>query len=499
MSDSLLHRHKPDILDCIANLSNDEVFTPPAVANKMLDLLPPEVWTNPDLRFLDPGCKSGVFLREAAKRLMAGLADAIPDEADRRAHIFKNMLHGIAITELTAQISRRTLYYSKDASSEQSVVQLPAADGNIRYQNIAHTFKGGSCVHCGAPEAAARDMESLESHAYLFIHEDLNPTMKFDVIIGNPPYQLKDGGHGASASPLYHKFVQRAMAANPQYLSMIIPSRWFAGGKGLDEFRAQMLADRRMKVLVDHADAGECFPGVEIKGGVCYFLWDEKHGAGATDTCLVRNLNGDAVDEAERRLDGYDVFIRFNKAVSILEKVIALKEQTLDTQVSSRKPFGFATNFDDYKKKSFEGAVQFFARGEVGWIAPAKIVANTEWVPKWKVFTSMAYGAGEGFPHQITGKPIVAAPNSACTETYLVLGVFDSETEANNFAAYQQTRFFRFLVSLRKNTQHLTRDRFSFVPKLDMAEAWDDAKLYARYGITADEVAYIESMIKEMA
>lgn len=497
MLDSLLTRHKPDILDCIANLSNDEVFTPPAVANKMLDLLPPEVWTNPELRFLDPGCKSGVFLREAAKRLMTGLADAMPDEAARREHIFKHMLHGIAITELTAQMARRTLYYSKDASSEHSVVRMPTPEGNIRYQNIAHTFKNGSCVHCGAPETAARDL-AHESHAYLFIHEDLDPTMKFDVIIGNPPYQLKDGGHGASASPLYHKFVQQAMAANPRYLSMIIPSRWFAGGKGLDEFRAQMLADRRMKVLVDHADAGECFPGVEIKGGVCYFLWDETHGGAAADTCLVRNLNGDAVDEAERRLDGYDVFIRFNKAVSILEKVLALKEQNLDTQVSSRKPFGFATNFEDYMKKPFEGAVQFFARGEVGWIASEKIVINTDWVPKWKVLTSMAYGAGDGFPHQITGKPIVAPPNSACTETYLVLGVFDSEAEAQNFAAYQQTRFFRFLVSLRKNTQHLTRDRFSFVPQLDMAESWDDAKLYARYGITPGEIAYIESMIKEL-
>lgn len=499
MLDSLLHRHKPDILDCIANLSNDEVFTPPALANKMLDLLPPEVWTNPELRFLDPGSKSGVFLREAAKRLMTGLAAAIPDEALRREHIFKNMLHGIAITELTAQISRRTLYYSKDASSEKSVVQLPTPDGNIRYQNIAHTFKAGSCIHCGAPESAGRDLNALESHAYLFIHEELDPTMKFDVIIGNPPYQLKDGGHGASASPLYHKFVQQAIAANPRYMSMIIPSRWFAGGKGLDEFRAQMLADRRMKVLVDHADAGECFPGVEIKGGVCYFLWDENHGAGATDTCLVRNLNGDAVDEAERRLDGYDVFIRFNKAVSILEKVLSFEEPSLENQVSRQKPFGLRTNFDDYMKSPFDGAVQLYARGEVGWVALEKIIVNKEWVPKWKVLTSMAYGAGEGFPHQITGKPIVAAPNSACTETYLVLGVFDSEAEANNFAAYQQTRFFRFLVSLRKNTQHLTRDRFSFVPKLEMAEAWDDAKLYARYGITADEVAYIESMIKEMA
>ena len=498
MLDSLLHRHKPDILDCIANLSNDEVFTPPAVANKMLDLLPPEVWTNPELRFLDPGCKSGVFLREAAKRLMAGLAAAIPDEAVRREHIFKNMLHGIAITELTAQISRRTLYYSKDASSEQSVVQLSTSDGNIRYQNIAHTFKAGSCIHCGAPEAAARDLESLESHAYLFIHEELDPTMKFDVIIGNPPYQLKDGGHGASASPLYHKFVQQAMSANPRYMSMIIPSRWFAGGKGLDEFRAQMLADRRMKVLVDHPDAGECFPGVEIKGGVCYFLWDAKHGGTDSDTCLVRNLNGESIDEAHRRLDGYDVFIRFNKSVSILEKVLALKEPSLETQVSSRKPFGFATNFDDYKTKSFEGAVQLYARGEVGWVAADKIVVHTEWISKWKVLTAMAAEGDGKFPNRITGRPIVAAPNSVCTETYLVLAVFDSDSEANNFAAYQQSRFFRFLVSLRKNTQHLTRDRFSFVPKLDMTEAWTDEKLYARYGFTPDEVAFIESMIKEM-
>lgn len=322
--------------------------------------------------------------------------------------------------------------------------------------------------------------------------------MKFDVIIGNPPYQLKDGGHGASASPLYHKFVQQAIAAKPRYMSMIIPSRWFAGGKGLDEFRAHMLADRRIKVLVDHADAGECFPGVEIKGGVCYFLWDEKHGIEAADDCLVRNLSGDAVDEAHRRLDGYDVFIRFNKAVSILEKVMALKEQVLDTQVSSRKPFGFATNFDDYKKKHFEGSVQLYARGEVGWVAADKIVVHTEWISKWKVLTAMAAEGDGKFPNRITGRPIVAAPNSACTETYLVLGVFGSETEATNFAAYQKTRFFRFLVSLRKNTQHLTRDRFSFVPKLDMAEAWDDAKLYARYGITAEEAAYIESMIKEM-
>lgn len=497
MFDSLLARHKPDILNCIANLSSDEVFTPPEVVNKMLDLLPPEVWTNPALRFLDPGCKSGVFLREAAKRLMTGLAVVMPDESIRRAHIFKHMLHGIAITELTAQMTRRTLYYSKDASSMGSVVRMPTPEGNIRYQNIEHTFKGGACVHCGAPESYARD-SSMESHAYLFIHEELDPHMKFDVIIGNPPYQLEDGGHGASASPLYHRFVQRAFASNPRYLSMIIPSRWFAGGKGLDEFRAQMLADRRIKVLVDYANASECFPSVEIKGGVCYFLWDREHGTLETDTCLVKNVAGDEISEVHRRLDSHDVFVRHNQALTILEKVQALKEPTLDGQVSARKPFGFGTNFAEFAAASFEGAVQLYARGEVGWVAPDKIVVNKAWVPKWKVLTAMAYGAGECSPHQITGKPIIAAPNSACTETYLVLGVFGCEAEANNLATYQQTRFFRFLVGLRKNTQHLSRDRFSFVPQLDMTESWDDAKLYARYGITPDEVAYIESMVKEM-
>lgn len=497
---SLTARHKPDILDCIANLSSDEVFTSPGVVNRMLDLLPEDVWTKPDLKFLDPGCKSGVFLREAAKRLMVGLEAVIPDEAQRRAHIFRNMLYGIAITELTAQIARRSLYYTKDASSEKSVVQMDTPDGNIVYRNIPHTYASGSCTQCGAQESAARE-ENQESHAYLFIHQKLQeifPDMKFDVIIGNPPYQLKDGGHGASASPLYHRFVQGAIKLNPRYISMIIPARWYAGGKGLDEFRAEMLADRRMAVLADHADAGECFPGVEIKGGVCYFLWDARHGTKEDEVCIVRNIAVGKVEEGARRLDDFDVFIRFNKAVSILNKVRKLGEPALDEQVSRQKPFGFRTNFEAFSRTPITNGVRLYARGQAGWIERNEIKFNSEWIDSWKVITSMAYGAGDGFPHQITGQPIIVEPNSVCTETYLVLGVFGTNIEANNFAAYQRTRFFRFLVSLRKNTQHLTKDRFSFVPQLDMTRPWTDADLYARYGLTSDEIAYIESMIKEM-
>ena len=494
---SLIRRHKPDILDCIANLSSDEVFTPPAIANKMLDLLPPEVWTNPELKFLDPGCKSGVFLREAAKRLMVGLTTAIPDETARREHVFKNMLHGIAITELTAQISRRTLYYSKDASSDKSVVQMDSPDGNIRYENIAHTFKNGSCIHCGAPESATRDLDSKESHAYLFIHE--KSAMKFDVIVGNPPYQLKDGGHGASASPIYQKFVQRAMAANPRYTSMIIPSRWFAGGKGLDEFRAQMLADRRMKVLADHLDPTECFPGVDIQGGVCYFLWDREHGKKVSDACLVRNIAVGFIDEATRRLDGSDVFIRFNKAVSILEKVRAFNEPTLGSQVSSQKPFGLRTNFEDFKEAAFKGAVKLYYRNkQYGWVDANQLKTGQAWVGQWKVLTPCAYGERGSFPHYMTGDPFVCGPDAACTETYLVAGAYDTEAEARNFEGYLRTRFLRFLVGLRKSTQHLNKDRFAFAPRLSMAESWTDAKLYARYGFNNDEIVYIESVIKEM-
>lgn len=493
------NKRKPDILDCLANLSNDEVFTPPALANKILDLLPPKVWTNKDLRFLDPACKSGVFLREAAKRLMEGLREAIPDEAGRREHIFKNMLFGMAITELTAHITRRSLYYSKDPSSDRAVVKMDTPDGNIFYENTEHSYKGGSCVHCGAPESADRSGSDLENHAYRFIHGTCPHIMKFDVIIGNPPYQLKDGGHGASASPLYQLFVQRAIAMNPRYLSMIIPSRWFAGGKGLDEFRAQMLGDRRLKVLVDHLDPTECFPGVDIQGGVCYFLWDREHGTAATDACLVRNVSGGTADEVTRRLDGYDVFIRFNKAVSILEKVRSRGEPTLNDQVSSQKPFGLRTNFEDYKSKQFEGAVKLYYRNkQFGWVSPNQLKAGHDWVDRWKVLTPCAYGERGAFPHYMTGDPFVCGPNAACTETYLVAGVYATEAEALNLEGYLRTRFLRFLVGLRKSTQHLNKDRFSFVPRLDMSESWNDQKLYAKYGLTTDEVAYIESMIKEM-
>jgi site-specific DNA-methyltransferase (adenine-specific) len=430
---------------------------------------------------------------------MVGLEKAIPDEKERREHIFKNMLHGIGITGITSLMSRRSLYYSKSGKSKHSVVSFEDESGNIKYENIRHTFERRKCIYCGAPEDLLDRVEGMENHAYQFIHQDLNQifnTMKFDVIIGNPPYQLDTGGVGAQATPIYQKFIDIAIELNPRYISMIIPSRWFAGGMGLNEFRAKMLNDKRMKVLVDHPNAEDCFPGVEIKGGVCYFLWDSKHNG---ECEVISMLGGEEVSRAKRKLDEHDTFIRFNESIEILNKIKAKNEETLESKVSGVDPFKFPTNFKDYKKKEFANSIKIYTRGEIGYIQKDQIKTNVNWVDKYKVALSQAYGAGSTYPHQITGKPVIMEPNSCCTFTYLVINVFKTKKEAQNFEKYIKTRFFRFLVSLKKNTQHLSKDRFSFVPDLDMSQEWTDEKLYKRYGINEKEQEFIKSIVREMA
>lgn len=500
MSDFYSSMYNPDVLTCLANLSNDEVFTPPEVANRMLDMLPEELWHDSSATFLDPACKSGVFLREIAKRLIEGLKEEIPDLQKRIDHIFHKQLYGIAITELTSLLSRRSVYCSKYPNSKYSITLFEDTSGNIRYKRIPHRWQNGKCLFCGASKSEYERGDELETHAYEWIHT-IKPEeifkMKFDVIIGNPPYQLSDGGAQASATPIYNRFVEQAKKLNPRYMTMIIPARWYAGGKGLDTFRASMVMDRRIRVLHDFINASDCFGnGVEIKGGICFFLWDRDH----VGKCKVFTHTGDkTVEQNERYLqeDGNDVFIRYAEGVSILGKVQSANEKTMDEMVSSQKPFGLRT-YVHGEQKRFAGSIKLYERGGTGYVNRGEITKNENWIDQPKVFISAAYNAGDSIPHQIIGKPIAGEAGSACTETYIVVGPFNAPFEVNNAISYIQTKFFRFLVMLRKSSQHAASSVYAFVPQQDFSKPWTDTELYKKYGLTDDEIAFIESMIKPM-
>ena len=496
--------YNPDVLNCIANLSNDEVFTPPELANKMLDLLPQELFRSSKTTFLDPFTKSGVFLREIVKRLDRGLADEIPDRQKRIDHILHHQVFGIACTELTSLLARRSVYCSKTANGQYSISKFDTPEGNILYKNIKHTWVNGKCKYCGASQAVYDRGSEAEQYAYMFIHTD-NPkqffkNMKFDVIIGNPPYQLSDGGdteerQRGGAIPLYHKFIQQAKILKPQYISIIVPSRWFAGGRGLDEFRDEMLHDTNLRKIVDYPISSECFPGVEIKGGVCYLLWDrDKHGL-----CEVTTLRGKNKSISVRPLleDGADIFIRYNEAISILHKVQSFKEKSFAPLVSSQKPFGFRTFVTGHSTKK-DGDVKLYANKSIGYVAKDEIDQNIQWVDKYKVYITMAYGAGEDFPHQIINVPFLGEPNTCCTETYVVIGPFKDKIKTENVLSYIKTKFFRFLVLLKKNTQHASAKVYQFVPLQDFSHPWTDEMLYKKYGLTEEEIAFIESMIRPM-
>ena len=497
-----LRNYNPDVLSCLANLSNDEVFTPPQLANQMLDMLPQELFQNPDTKFLDPCTKSGVFLREIAKRLIDGLADKIPDLQERIDHIMHRQLFGIAITRLTSLMARRSLYCSKDASGKYSISQFDAEDGNIRYRDIKHTWAQGKCRYCGASQEVYDRGEDMESHAYEFIHTD-NPNelynnMTFDVIIGNPPYQLDDGGNGASASPIYHYFIEQAKKLSPKYLVMIIPSRWFAGGKGLDGFREAMLNDDKIRVLVDYPNAKDCFPETSIGGGVCYFLRDASyHGL-----CKVTNIHGNSSNSMERQLNKYDIFVRFNKSVHIIDKVRSKGEKTFVNVVSSRNPFGLSSSTRGNQTRR-EGDYLLITSGGNYYINNNNVLQGNDLIDKYKILISKVTCEHAGEPDRdgmfrVISRMEILPPGSVSTDSYLIIGEHEEQKVVINEYNYLKTKFARFLLLQAISSINLSKEKFQFVPLQDFSKPWTDEELYKKYGLTDEEIQFIESMIRPM-
>ncbi len=492
--------YNPDVLSCLANLSNDEVFTPPQLANQMLDMLPQELFRSPETKFLDPCTKSGVFLREIAKRLIDGLAEQIPDLQERIDHIMHHQLYGIAITQLTSMMSRRSLYCTKDASGKYSLSHFDDDAGNIRFVEIKHSWQNGRCRYCGASQEVYDRGEELESHAYEFIHTD-NPNtlynnMTFDVIIGNPPYQLDDGGFGASSKAIYPEFVLQAKTLKPRYLCMIIPARWYAGGKDVNSFRDIMLNDDRIKCIHDYPDASECFPGVEIKGGVCYFLWNRDYKG---DVTVHTHKNGEETSIMKRALlePGCETFIRQNEAISILHKVIVKKELCFDTKVHPAMTFGIRTFVKDFDSPTPKPEfIKVYAQKKIGYIRRGNIPSGEQYIDKWKIIIPEAIGTGEMGKDRL--KPIISEPQSINTETYIMNGPYSSKDETENVISYINTKFFHFLLGLKKITQHTTQKVYSLIPLQDFSKPWTDEELYKKYNLTDEEIAFIESIIRPM-
>ena len=523
-----LRGRNPDVLTCIANLSNDEVFTPPEFANRMLDTLEKawandnngeNLWANPSIRFLDPFTKSGVFLREITSRLTKGLEGQIPDLDQRVNHILTRQVYGIGITHLTSLLARRSFYCSKHANGPHSIARgFDDKSGNIWFERLEHSWVNGKCKYCSANQTSLDRGEERESHAYAFIHTDnikarigelFGDDMQFDVIIGNPPYQLSDGGGGTSALPIYQHFVERAKELDPRYLTMIIPSRWFSGGKGLDDFRDAMISDRRVRSIDDYLGASDVFPGIGLKGGVCYFLWNrDKLG----DCQVTTRFKDWPVSTAIRPLheEGADIFIRFNEGVSILKKVIAIEtggssldlpqSQRFDQLVSTRKPFGLASTFKG-KTTSSHGDLEIYQRGGKAYVSEDKLTSGHNLIDSWKLFVGFAApgtGNKDTYPHKIISTPFLGEPRQVSTETYLAIGPFGSKKQAESALSYLSCRLTRFLIQLHKASQNTTRKVYTFVPTQQWDQRWTDEDLYKKYGITDDEITFIEQVVRPM-
>ena len=458
-----------EVLDTIAQIDAERVIATSSLAWRVTDAVPKSFWTNPTHRILDPAVKGGELLKACALRLWTGLEQNIPDEQERHAHILGTMLHGCAVDSLTGRIGRRTLYCAKDADGARSIHRFGDNEGNIRWNDGATEFLHG------------KQMKEIE--------------MEFDLIIGNPPYQRGDGGHGASASPLYHEFIRKAKEMKPRHLVMIVPARWYTGGKGLEGFRQEMLADRRMEALWDFPNEHDCFPDADISGGVCYFLWSREHDG---PCCITRVEGNREQKEAKPRLldSGHGILVRREPELDVLRRVQERGEPSLARQVSSVKPFGLRT----YERGLDEGDLILHHKKGESRYNRNKVVKNADAIDQWQVMVSAASGAANKVDAQGARSVLsvlkILPPGQICTETYLTIGAYETRKEAERCAQYLDTKLARYLIGITGSTQHFKPHRFRFVPDIGTEDDWTDEKLYARYDLTDADRRDIERSIK---
>ncbi len=546
-----------DILETITNVGNDEVFTPRKTCDMMLDSLPEEVWHNPNYKWLNPATKNGIFEREIAIRLDEGLKDIIPDTEKRRKHILQEMIFSIGQTKFTANVARRTVYYCSQANRKCDGIKAPDGhyvngyaigngtwfddeEGNIKTPCLDHEFVDGSgkhmpsncsgddrkkykCKHCSISGASEyNDKNQREKYAYELIHiPKLNlkrymqdrffggdRNMKFDIIIGNPPYQLSDGGAQASARPIYNLFINQARELNPKYLCMIIPSRWMTGGKGLDDFRSSMISDKHIRLLHDFIDPKECFPSNEIKGGVCYFVWERDNQG----PCRICTHKDGKIKESTRYLKegNVDVFVRDERLLSLLEKSLAYKGGSFSKIVSPRKPYGLSGDvFKDPSKYALppmsdmpiENGLTIHGLDEhlkrvKKYVASDYPIPKKEMIKGYKLF--VARNQGSGVFGETMSEAIIAGNNELCTETYVVFGPFKTKEEALNCWDYVKTKFFRAMLGIRKLDQGAAQGVYQYVPLVDLTEKWTDKKLYEKFELSQDDIKFIEENVQEM-
>lgn len=513
--------YKPDVLSCLADLSNDEVFTPPDIANKMLDLLPQELFKNKETKILDPACKSGVILREAAKRFIEGERDQFDSLQECIDWVFHNQIYGIAITELTSLLSRRSVYCSKYPNSPFSITKFEPDDaqGNILFHRIQHTWEGlgtdKHCIFCGASAKTMERGSDLETHAYEFVHT-YHPEeifgVKFDVIISNPPYQLETGGgteekkSATQAKPIYHKFVEQAKKLNPRYISMIIPARWYNGGMGLNKFRNDMLNDKSLVRLVDYNNSKDCFQGVDIAGGVCYFLWDREN---PSEKCEITNITGDGTDTTVRSLSQFgDFFVRANNTIPIINKVLSKAEHFMNETVSAYDTFGLPTSEHGHSTYKPGDMVLIHSKGYNGqaksYIERSRITKNIELLDKFKVKISrmIPQGGEVGIKpengYRSISTPHILQKNEVDTFSYLNVGFFDTLEEATNLRDYLCCKFTRFMIRTTYSGVNVSQSNFCFAPVMDMHRHWTDQELYKYFSLTEAEISLIERTMRPM-